>query len=118
MQVTYLTEYFFIFIIKIKPMHKLLDYFESHMLSCMYKKYLGVECPWCGIQRSLYLLLKGEIKESFLTFPALLPILGMLLFLIIHLIFKIRNGHKILLSIFTVDAAIIVTSYIIKIISN
>ena len=41
-------------------------------------------CPFCGFQRSIAALLRGDLTTSFLLYPALLPILvsvaGLLLF--------------------------------------
>ncbi|MBN1118748.1 MAG: DUF2752 domain-containing protein [Bacteroidales bacterium] len=98
-------------------MRKLLEYYEDHMISCVYKKVFGFECPWCGMQRSFYYLLKGELIESIKTFPALIPMLLMLIFLIFHLIFKIKNGHKILLYMFYLTSGLIIINYLIKIIN-
>ena len=99
-------------------MKGLLEHMESHMASCMYKKYIGIECPWCGLQRSFYFLLKGDFQESFTTFPPLLPLMIMVLFLIAHLIFKFKKGHKILMGMFITNIIILVLSYTLKIIIN
>jgi len=37
-------------------------------IPCFYKKYLGIECPWCGCQRALKLLLDGKILDSFFVY--------------------------------------------------
>ena len=41
-------------------------------------------CPFCGFQRSVASLLRGDLKTSFLIYPALFPMLlsvaGLLLF--------------------------------------
>jgi hypothetical protein len=98
-------------------MDKLLDYFNHHMLTCSYVKYFGIECPGCGFQRSLYYLLKGDFLLSLKTFPALIPILSMLTYLVLHLIFKFENGHKVLLVLFYASTALIVINYIFKILT-
>ena len=68
------------------------------MLNCHFKKYTGLDCPGCGAQRSLLLLSKGEIAESFLMFPALIPLLCTFVFLLIHLInYKVARGLTALL---------------------
>lgn len=53
----------------------MLEWFEAHQLPCLVKRYIGVECPGCGFQTALGLLLKGEWKASFFTYPALFPLL-------------------------------------------
>ena len=93
-------------------MEKLIRWLESHQLPCYYKKFLGVECLGCGMQTAFILLLKGEFVESFLTFPALLPILFMVGFLVLHLLFKFRFGARILKISFIFTLAVMVIGYL------
>lgn len=86
------------------------------MLSCSYNRLFGIECPGCGFQRSLVLLLKGEFVESVKTFPALIPILLMFLFLMVHLIVKLKIGARILLTMFIANIAIMLINFIYKLI--
>ncbi len=53
----------------------MLEWLETHQLSCWIRTYLGVHCPGCGFQTALLLLLKGNVKTSIQTYPALIPIL-------------------------------------------
>ncbi len=97
-------------------MNKIIQWLESHMTSCFYKKYLGVECPGCGMQRSFIELLKGNLLESLKIYPALIPTIILILFLILHLIFKFKKGADILKYLFIFVVSIMVINYIIKII--
>lgn len=92
----------------------LIAWLEHNLFSCFFVKYLGIECPGCGFQRSLIALLKGDVSESFQLYPALLPVLGMFLFLVMHLVFKFRNGANILKYTFIFNAIIIFGNYILK----
>ncbi|HKL37898.1 MAG TPA: DUF2752 domain-containing protein [Bacteroidales bacterium] len=93
---------------------QLIQWLEAHLQPCVYKQNLGIECLGCGFQRSLIALLKGNIWESILLYPGLLPMLVLFAFLILHLIFHFKKGAAILKYIFLTDAAIIVTNYIIQ----
>lgn len=84
------------------------------MLPCPIHKLTGFDCPGCGMQRAAIELFKGNIWESILHYPALLPLIFMFAFLSIHLIFKIKNGAKILKYLFIFNAIIIFVNYIIK----
>ena len=86
------------------------------MLPCIWKKYLGVDCMGCGFQRAMELLLNGEFVESVALFPAGIPVLLTLLFLVYHLIFRPFNGANILTVLFIVAASIMVTHFIFKMI--
>jgi len=85
------------------------------MLSCFWKKYLGIECPGCGMQRSMVALLKGELKDSFLLFPALIPILCMFLFLLLHLKYDFKHGARILKINFIFASLLLISAYVFKI---
>lgn len=64
----------------------MISWLEDHMLPCAYKSFLGFDCPACGAQRSLLLLLKGEIKDSFLIYPPLIPVLSVCLVWLVYLL--------------------------------
>ena len=92
------------------------NWLEKHQVSCFYKSVLGVECPGCGMQRAIIALLRGDLIESLRLYPALLPTIALLLFLIAHLFLNLKHGAKILLYLFIFNAAIIVFSYLYKLI--
>lgn len=88
------------------------------MLDCYWKYYLGIECPGCGFQRSCWALFQGDILESLRLFPATIPLLLTLLILILHLRFKFNQGAKLITITFSSTAAIIVISFIVKIMNH
>ena len=88
------------------------------MIECSWKKHFGIDCLTCGFQRSFWLLTKGDLVESFVTFPAAIPFLLTILMTCIHLFFKLKNGAKYILILFSSTAAIMVINYIIKILNG
>lgn len=97
-------------------MEGLVHWLESHQAPCYYKKILGIECLGCGMQTAFILLLKGEFLESFLTYPALIPVMFMVTFLVLHLVFKFKNGARILKFSFIFTLAIMILGYLYHII--
>ena len=97
---------------------KLSNWLESVSQPCFYKAFLGVECPGCGMQRSFIELLRGNLSESLTLYPALSTTVFLIVLLIIHLIFKLRNGALMLKILFIVNAHIMVLHYIYKIINH
>ena len=95
-------------------MNRFAQWLEQHQLSCFYKKYTGIDCPGCGMQRSFIQLVKGNLIASFEMYPALIPLLFTILFMCLHLIFDFKHGAKILIYTFSLSAAMIVVSYIVK----
>lgn len=56
---------------------------------CPARLLLGIPCPGCGLTRATVLLLKGDIHDSLLYNPFLLPLLaGGLLFLYEHYVLE------------------------------
>lgn len=91
---------------------------NEHLLPCFYKQYFGIDCPGCGMQRAFIHLLKGNISESIQLYPALIPILFMFFFLVLHLIFKFSKGAKILTFMFTFNCSLIIIHYTYKIFTH
>jgi hypothetical protein len=48
---------------------------QNHLLTCPFKKLTGIDCPGCGLQRSVIALLQGDIIKSIQLYPATIPIL-------------------------------------------
>lgn len=95
-------------------MNSIIDWLENHLVSCPYKSLSGIDCPGCGMQRSFIELLKGNFIYSLELYPALLPVLFTLIFTLLHIIFKFKNGAAIIKYSFISTMAIIVIKYIYK----
>jgi len=70
------------------------------------------------MQTALIELLKGNIVESIKVYPALIPTICMFIYLILHLIFKFKNGANFLKYCFIFTVVIIVINYVYKMIVN
>ncbi|WP_040250533.1 DUF2752 domain-containing protein [Psychroserpens mesophilus] len=88
--------------------------FEELMLPCFWKQTFGIECLGCGIQRSLSLLIHGDFVGAFYMYPAIYSLILLFIFLIIHLKFQLKNGHKIILGLFILNISIIIINYYLK----
>lgn len=91
-----------------------LEWLQSHLLTCWFKKIFHVDCPGCGFQRSLIELMKGDLKDSFHLYPATFPILFILAFTVLNFRFKFRFGTKLLNYSYLFTTALILVSYGIK----
>jgi hypothetical protein len=94
----------------------ILNWLENHFLPCAYKQLFGIECPVCGSQRALIALLRGDIMESIILYPALIPTIILITSVIIQALFKFRSGWKIIRIMLKADFVIIMVSYIYKLI--
>lgn len=96
----------------------ILPWLEKHMLACPSKKWLHIECPGCGFQRSMLALFRGELGYSLALYPATIPLLGMLLYLALHVKYKFVNGGRNLKFFQLICGVIILINYIVKIINQ
>jgi len=94
----------------------ILNWLESHFLPCAYKQLFGIECPVCGSQRALIALLKGDVTQSIILYPALIPTIILITSVLIQVLFKFKSGWKIIRIMLKADFAIIMISYIFKLI--
>lgn len=92
------------------------DWLERHTLQCPIVKHFHVECPGCGMQRSIIALLRGDIASSFTLYPALIPLVVLLAYTTLHLFYKFSRGSKIIISMQIITVSTIVVHYIYKII--
>lgn len=95
-------------------MNKLVHWLEAHQGQCSWKHLFGLPCPGCGMQSAFIALLKGDIPESIRMFPALIPMIVMLAFLVAHIFFRFQKGAMLLKFLFIFTSSIMVISYIIK----
>ena len=93
----------------------MMEWLESHQIPCIYKNILGFECPTCGFQRALILLLKGEWVGSLKVYPALIPTLILLLLLLSWGLFR-KPGWIFIKRFIQADLALIFISYFIRLI--
>lgn len=69
------------------------------LLPCAWKQLLGISCPFCGFQRAVLLLRKGEVWASIMMFPPLLPLMGCVCLIPVLYYYRQRTALKIVWSI-------------------
>lgn len=87
---------------------------QEYMLPCLNKKIFGIDCMGCGLQRSVALLFQGEFTEAFYMFPAIYPMLILLVFVVLNLFIKIKYASQIKIALVIFAIAVVVVSYFIK----
>lgn len=95
-------------------MRGLIQWLEAHSQRCFYRENFGFECLGCGLQRALVELLRGNFWESFLLFPALVPLLFLFVLYLVYLFFPTGKLLKILRNLFVFDLVLVVVQYFFK----
>ncbi len=90
---------------------------EKYMLPCLSKQLFGIDCPGCGLQRSVALLLQGEFAASFLMYPGLLPMAALFGFLALNRLVPFRKANTIISILAGLTVFVILTNFLIKIIN-
>jgi len=94
------------------------QWLQDNMLSCPSKKFLHLECPGCGLQRSCIALLKGDLQNSLQLYPATIPLLFLLGFTMLHLKYKFLHGATAIKYLQGGVAFVILVFYIYKIVNH
>ncbi|WBX78005.1 DUF2752 domain-containing protein [Tenacibaculum ovolyticum] len=87
---------------------------DDYMLPCLNKKFFGVDCLGCGIQRALNLLIHGEFIAAFKMYPAIYTLLFLAVIIVLNFFYKIKYAQKIISILAVINVLIIVVSYLIK----
>ncbi|MDR3367357.1 MAG: DUF2752 domain-containing protein [Prevotellaceae bacterium] len=95
-------------------MISLVAWWKEHLLTCPGRYFFHVDCPGCGLQRSIIALLEGNLAESLALYPATIPICFCLIFTILHLKLSFRHGARIIKWSFILTVFVIVAFYLYK----
>lgn len=95
-------------------MQLLINGLDDYMLPCLWKQTFNIDCMGCGMQRSISLILKGDFVSAFYMYPAIYTLIVMFGFLLLHIKFQFKYGHRIIFGLFILNISIIVISFILK----
>ena len=84
------------------------------MLPCLNKKFFGIDCLGCGIQRALSLLISGDFIAAFKMYPAIYTLLLLAVVVTLNFFYKVKYAQKIISILAIINVFIIVISYLIK----
>ncbi|GAB5563985.1 MAG: DUF2752 domain-containing protein [Winogradskyella sp.] len=90
---------------------------EDYMLPCLNKKFFGIECMGCGIQRSISLILRGEFIEAFYMYPAIYTLISLIGFVVLNYFKNFKYATNIIIVLSILNVIIIVGNYIFKLIN-
>ena len=73
-----------------------------------------MECPGCGLQRSVLLLFDGEFAAAFMMYPAIYPLILLVLFLMADQFMKIKYANAISISLMVTTVVFILANFLYK----
>lgn len=87
---------------------------EKFMLPCINKMLFGIDCPGCGLQRSIVLLFQGNFQEAFVMYPAIYSLLFLMCYLIFSRVKRLQNHFNIKVGLICLNALIVMLHYSFK----
>jgi hypothetical protein len=87
---------------------------KDYMLPCLSKQLLGFDCPGCGMQRSVALLLQGDFVAAFQMYPAIYSIIGLFGFLALDYFIKIKHANTISIGLMIMSVFLILINFALK----
>src|ERR1700754_2932291 len=85
---------------------------QNHLLTCPLKKLTGFDCPGCGFQRSLIALLKGSFWQSITLYPATIPFIITILFVLFDGRFYFDRKHLVKKTLYLLTGNIMLIAYV------
>lgn len=90
------------------------EWLSQHMMPCLYHQLFGISCPFCGFQRSVIDLLKGNWLSAFMLYPAL-PFLLVTVIICLSLKMARKNVfNPSVKGLLMIDLAVIVIACVLK----
>lgn len=90
----------------------LVIHIEDYMLPCFSKKILGIDCPGCGLQRSVAFLFQGDFTAAWEMYPAIFTILPLFGFVFADIFLKFKHANTIIVTLMITSVVLILTNYI------
>ena len=89
---------------------------KDYMLPCFNKQLFGIDCPGCGLQRSVLLLFQGEFVAAFQMYPAIFTLIPLFGIIIINRLFSLKYGSQFIIGLSISSVALILINFILKLI--
>lgn len=90
---------------------------EKYMLPCVNKRMFGFECPGCGLQRAVSLVMQGDFLEAFYMYPAIYNLFALGIFFGLRIFVKWKYDNFILKVLMFSTIGLIIGSFIWKLIN-
>ena len=92
-----------------------IPWLQHHLIPCPFKYLTGIDCPGCGLQRSVIALIQGDFHRSITLYPATIPLLFFFLYSFADRYFKLDTPkRRVRTTLSVIICALILVTYTIK----
>ncbi len=102
-----MTNHFIIFTLALK----------DYMLPCLSKRIFGMECPGCGLQRSIAFLVQGNFLEAFKMYPAIYTLIPLFIVIVVNKLVRFRYAQRMTIGLSIASVALILINYIVNLLN-
>ncbi|WP_350287561.1 DUF2752 domain-containing protein [uncultured Croceitalea sp.] len=88
------------------------------MLPCFSKQLFDMDCPGCGLQRSIALLLSGDFLAAFKMYPAIYTLIPLFGILVLSKVLYIKFSDKLIMWLSIASVTLILTNFIINLLTH
>lgn len=96
----------------------LFNWLQNHLIPCPFKFVTGFDCPGCGFQRALILLIKGDFRQSWEMYPPTIPIAFLFLLAGLSYIMPFKNRSVVINTLAIVVGNFVLFVYLYKLFIN
>ncbi len=92
----------------------LFQWLQNYLLPCPFKSLTGIDCPGCGFQRSVIALLKGNLHDSWLLYPASIPFIVTAIFVFLDMRFHWDKTNILKKALYVITGNMMAIAYLFK----
>ena len=90
---------------------------QDHMLPCVSKQVFGVECPGCGLQRSIAFLINGDFIAAFQMYPAIFTLIPLIMIVVINKLVPFKYAQRLTIYLSISSVALILINFLINLLN-
>jgi Protein of unknown function (DUF2752) len=95
-----------------------INWLQNNELACPFKKITGIDCPLCGLQRSIIALLQGDFVASFKYQPTTLLFIVALLLSVPDSRLNFSKKNVIKEAVYALTIMVVTGAYLYKVTSG
>ncbi len=91
-----------------------ITWLESHAIPCPFHMITGCDCPGCGMQRSVFSLMRGDLSQSLDHHPSGIFFVLFILVFLLHLKFQHRYTRLSMNGLLIMTVVVAILQYILR----
>lgn len=90
---------------------------KDYMLPCLSKQLFGMDCPGCGLQRSIAFLLQGNFLEAFKMYPAIYTLIPLFVVIVVNKLVRFKYAQRMTMGLGIASVTLILINFIVNLLN-